>query len=170
MSKPVQYILCGLPFSGKTTLSKELQKKLGFTHINLDELKAKRGLSEVSDDDVSAEEWESIFAEADKMLVRFLLQGKSVVNETAWTTHKWRDRVRDIATRAGFPTKVIYINIPESAARKRWLHNKKTKKRYDTPDKIFEDLIKEFEVPTKEENLLLYDQTTSIANWIEKNF
>jgi broad-specificity NMP kinase len=33
MSEPTLYILCGLPFAGKTTLAKELVKHFGFVHI-----------------------------------------------------------------------------------------------------------------------------------------
>ncbi len=35
MQTPRLYILCGLPFSGKTTLAKELEKRLGFVLIEI---------------------------------------------------------------------------------------------------------------------------------------
>lgn len=36
MKTPRLYILCGLPFSGKTTLAKKLEKRLGFVLIDID--------------------------------------------------------------------------------------------------------------------------------------
>ena len=38
MSEPTLYILCGLPFAGKTTLAKELVKHFGFVHIDIDQI------------------------------------------------------------------------------------------------------------------------------------
>lgn len=45
--KPKQYLLVGFPYSGKTTLAKELEKSLGFAHINIDQLKFDEGYTEV---------------------------------------------------------------------------------------------------------------------------
>lgn len=170
MKKPTQYILCGIPFSGKTTLGRELAKRLDFVHINLDEIKAVKGYGDVSDDDVPDGAWKKIFDEADKRLIRALKSGKNVANETAWVTREWRDRARKIATKAGLPTKVIYIKIPEEIARKRWQENRAVKKRYDTKDKEFDDYVKDFEEPTAEENLIFYDPKIPIDEWIKQNF
>jgi predicted kinase len=169
-NKPTQFILCGIPFSGKTTLGKKLEKRLGFVHINLDDIKKERGYGDISDDDVPNRIWKQIFAEADKRLIKALKSGRSVVNETAWVTRKWRDRVRKIAEKLGFPTKVIYIKIPEEIAKKRWQQNRLNKKRYDTKDDEFEGYIKDFEKPTPDEELIIYDYTIPIKDWIKKYF
>lgn len=170
MQKPTQYLLCGIPFSGKTTLGKELAKKLGFIHINLDEIKKEKGYGEVSDDDVSDKVWKEIFNEADKKLIKALKLGKDVANETAWVARKWRDRARRVAQKAGFSTKIIYLKTPLEIAKKRWEENRLQKKRYDTTDKEFADYIKDFEEPTQNENLIIYDQTVSIKDWIKQHF
>ncbi len=36
MKTPRLYILCGLPFAGKTMLAKELEKRVGFVLIDID--------------------------------------------------------------------------------------------------------------------------------------
>ena len=71
MSKPIQYLLVGFPYSGKSTLARKLNKRFGFTHINLDQLKWDLGYSEVGDDDVPDEAWQKIFASADALLVKY---------------------------------------------------------------------------------------------------
>src|SRR3989344_900717 len=119
MNKPIQYLLVGLPYSGKTTLARELERQLGFAHINIDQLKFDRGYNDVGDDDVPDKVWEEIFNHADKLILTYLNQGKNIANEYAWITKEWRDRARKVAKDAGFETKVIYINLPEDVIRKR---------------------------------------------------
>lgn len=170
MKKPTQYILCGIPFSGKTTLGKALEKHLGFVHINLDDIKKEKGCGDISDDDVPDKVWKQIFGEADRRLIKALKGGKSVANETAWVTRKWRDRARKIAEKSGFSTKVIYIKIPEEIAKKRWQQNRLHKKRYDTKDDEFGDYVKDFEKPIPDEDLIIYDQIISFKDWIKKYF
>lgn len=168
MKKPLQYLLVGLPFSGKTTLVKELVNKLEFAHINLDEVKGEFGYKDISDDDVPDEVWKKIFEETDKRLVKYLKEGKNVVHETAYTTRAWRDKFCKVAKDAGFETKVVYLKIPESVARKRWLENKQTNKRYHTPDSVFEESVRDFEIPGENENVIIYDQNIPLKEWIKK--
>lgn len=166
MSKPVQYLLVGFPYSGKTTLAKELQKRLGFAHINIDQLKFDRGYTDIGDDDVPDLVWNEIFTEADKLIVKHLSEGKSVANEYAWITRSWRDRARKVAKDAGFETKVIYIKLPKKVIWERWIENDKTKARFHWPKGEFERSFRDFEEPTPDENIIIYDQKILIVDWI----
>jgi len=167
MNKAVQYLLCGLPFSGKTTLGKALEKQLGWVHINLDDIKADKGYGGVSDDDVPDAAWPTIFAEADQRLLVALKSGKNVANETAWVTRQWRDRARAVATKAGFTTKVIYLKVPEEIAKKRQKENRRHQLRYDTRDSEFSGYVQEFEKPVDEEDVIVYDPTIPVEEWIK---
>lgn len=169
MTNPVQYILCGIPFSGKTTLGQELKKRLAFEYINLDEIRAEKGYGDVKEDDIPDEAWKNIFAEADRRLLEYLKIGKNVANETAWVTRKWRDRTRNIARAAGFSTKVILLDIPVAVAKERWRKNRKEKQRYDTPDDEYESYIKDFEKPTPDEEVIIYHHEDDLEEWIKKN-
>ncbi|MCL5747015.1 MAG: ATP-binding protein [Patescibacteria group bacterium] len=170
MQKPIQFILVGFPFAGKTTLATELEKRLGFARINLDEVKFEHGYEGISDDDVPDKAWGEIFQDANKRLINYLKAGKSVLNETAWTTREWRDKARRVALDAGFQTKIIYLEIPEEITRERWLKNRKTKQRFDVPDNVFEESIRTFEIPGEEENIIVFDQNTSLDKWVERYF
>ena len=167
MPKPIQYLLVGFPYSGKTTLAKELQKKLNFSHINIDQLKFDKGYKDVGDDDVPDSVWEEIFNEADRLIVEYLKKGKNVANEYAWITKSWRDRARKVARDAGFKTKVIYIKLPQEIIRRRWSENTKTKTRFHWPEKEFERYLQEFEEPSQKEDVVIYDQLTDVDNWIK---
>lgn len=166
--KPIQYLLVGFPYSGKTTLAKELVKHLGFAHINIDQLKFDKGYTEVGDDDVPDEVWDAIFKQADDLIATSLSEGKNVASEYAWITRAWRDRARKVASDAGFETKVIYVKPPEKVIRQRRDENIRTKERFHWNDEEFERNFKDFEPPTEKENIIVYDQTISVEEWIEK--
>jgi predicted kinase len=167
MQKPIQYLLVGFPYSGKTTLAKELEKKLGFAHINIDQLKFDKGYTDVGDDDVPDLVWNEIFNEADRLIIKYLSEGKNIANEYAWITKVWRDRARKVAQDAGFQTKIIYIKLPKEIIWKRWMENSKTKARFHWPKEEFERNFRDFEEPVPEEDIIIYDQTSSVEKWVE---
>jgi len=169
MKKPTLYILCGLPFSGKTALAKKLSDKLGFVHIDLDEVKFEHGFRGVSDDDVSHEDWVKIFDDMYQRIRKALKEGHDVISDISNLERSDRDRLRTVATGGGFPTKVIYLNIPESVVRERWLQNKKKQGRFDISEKIFNEAVGALEEPTEDENVIVFDQSLSLKDWIEKN-
>lgn len=167
--KPIQYLLVGFPYSGKTTLARELVKRLGFAQINIDQLKFARGYLDVGDDDVPDEVWDEIFKQADELIKSYLTQGKNVANEYAWITREWRDRARKVAADGGFETKVIYVNPPEQVIRQRREENSKMNERFHWSDEEFERNFKDFEAPSVDENIIVYDQTIPVEEWIKKN-
>lgn len=169
MKKPIQYLLVGFPYSGKTTLAKGLEKKLGFARINIDELKWKRGFKEVGDDEVPDKVWEEIFKEADELIIRYLKEGKNLANEYAWITKAWRERARKVAKMAGFETKVIYLDIPKEEIIKRWSENQESKRRFHWPEDEFRSYINDFEKLTEDEDFIVYDQSKPIELWIDKD-
>lgn len=169
MNKQTQYLLVGFPYSGKTTLAKELVKKLGFAHINLDQLKWDMGYTDVGDDDVPDEAWDKIFDTADKLLLKYLKEGKNVANEYAWITKQWRDRARNVAKNGGFETKIIYLKLPKEEILKRWKSNKESRKRFHWPEDEFLRTFEEFEEPTLDENVIIFDNQTTIDDWINSN-
>ena len=63
MSQPYVYLLCGLPFAGKTTLAKALEDWLGVTRVALDEINTKTGFGN-EETGLSPEEWTATYQEA----------------------------------------------------------------------------------------------------------
>ena len=64
------YLLCGMPFSGKTTLGKHLTAKLNAFYISLDEINHSRGL--FGGEGISIEEWEKTHHLAMKDIQKFV--------------------------------------------------------------------------------------------------
>ena len=160
------YILCGLPFSGKTTLASALADNCGFVHLDLDALARAKSLSPEAG--INDEQWGRIFTEVYQQVAALLASGKSVLVDAVNYDRAGRDRFRTIAQESGSPVYVIYINIKIQEIEQRRQANQATPQRPPVRDKDFVELAAEFEIPTNEENLLMYDGTLGISEWIEE--
>jgi predicted kinase len=76
--------------------------------------------------------------------------------------------LRAIAKNYSVNTTVIYVDVPLSEVRRRWLENRQTGMRADVRDSDFANVVEHFEVPTEDENVLRYDGTIPGAAWIEQ--
>ena len=164
------YILCGLPFSGKSTLSKELAKRLGFTRIDLDDVKFELLGDDVNDDDIAQQDWDRIYQEMYRRIESALKEGKNVIHDTGNFTKYERGPVRQTADKLRRETKTIYVDTPKEVCFERLLNNRKTKERFDISDEAFQSTVEEMEVPSTDENTILFHTDSSLENWISENF
>jgi predicted kinase len=163
------YILCGLPFAGKTTLAKELVKQFGFMHIDVDQINTSFGVG-LSGAAISPEPWERTYIEAYKQLKVALDFKCSVIFEGANYTKELRDRLKAIAAVQGVESQVIYVDISESEARQRLLDNRVMQHRHDIRDDNFALVVTYFEPPTQEEQVIYFQQSEPLDEWIMQNF
>lgn len=170
MQEPTLYIMCGLPFSGKTVLTKELVSRLGFEYVNVDEIKFAHGFEWKEDSDITLKEWEKIFDESYQESLDYLHKGKSVVYDCANQDRASRDKLRKVAAEGNFPTKVIWLDISEEVVRERWSKNKTTKERFDLPERLFQSAIDTYQRPTEDENVIKFNLSTNLEEWIKANF
>ncbi len=168
MSNARLYILCGLPFAGKTTLALALVHRLGFTHIALDDINSERGLG-VSGEPISQADWARSYAEAHRRLEAPLASGQTVIYDATNFTRKERDRLRKIAARHNIAASVIYLNLADQA-RRRWQDNRGSRTRYDVRDEDFAQVTANFELPTADENVITYDGILPLDEWIGWTF
>lgn len=163
------YILCGIPFSGKTYLAERICREKGFVRVDLDEIKFELYGREVKDGDLKQENWDTVYKLMYKRIEEFLKTGKGVVHDTGNFTKYERDLVRMIANKLGLNTTVIYVDTPRQIAFERLVENRKTKGRFDVADKDFESAVEEMEPPTASENIKIFHYNDNIKKWIEKN-
>lgn len=83
-------------------------------------------------------------------------------------TRELRDRLRAIAESHSAATTVIYVDVPLSEVRRRWLENRQTGMRNDVRDSDFANVVEHFEAPTEYESVLRYDEMIPAATWIEQ--
>ncbi len=170
MNPPKLYIFCGLPFSGKTILAKEILKKETFVFVSIDDIKFAHGFTWSEDENVSTKEWQKIFDESYQKSQEALKAGKSVLYDSANQSKVSRDRLREIAKGVGAKTKVIFMNIPERIVRERWANNKNSRERFHLPERFFNAAFSNYEPPTSDENLMVFNLEDNIDKWVEINF
>jgi predicted kinase len=159
------YIVCGLPFAGKTTLAKALEQRLGFTRIDLDQINTALGVG-LDGSPISPKEWDRTYAESYRQLGVALAAGQSVVYDATNFTKAQRDHLRAIANALNAPARVIYVALSEAEARLRWLSNRATHERYDVRDEDFELVATHFEPPIAEEQVIYYYPSQPLDDWI----
>ncbi len=161
------YILCGLPFSGKTTLANATVKKLGCERIDLDEIKFELYGKEIRDNDLKQSDWDLVYQKMYKAIEEGLKEGKTVIHDTGNFTNHERELVIQIAKNLGVETKIIFVDIPKDIAYKRILQNRASQLRFDVTDKDFENAAAELEIPTK--NVIFFRYGDNVDSWIDKH-
>jgi predicted kinase len=162
------YILCGIPFSGKTILAKKIAENPNFIRVDLDEVKFDLFGQSIKDSEINQEGWNKVYQEMYQRIEGFLRQGKNVVNDTGNFTKHERDLVKQIADKLSLETAVVFVNTPEKIAHERLLKNRQTKERFDVEDEDFKQTVAEMQVPTEEENVVVYNYGESLDNWVRE--
>lgn len=165
MKKPCLYILCGLPFAGKTTIAKELVNWLGVKRVAIDDINSERGIWD-DEKGLSSEEWDKTYQEAYRRIATFLNRGESVVDDSANFTVEQRDRLRGIAQQYNASTCVIFVDTSLTETRRRWQENRQTAVRADVRDDDFAHVVEYFAPPIENENVLRYDGSMPVRDWI----
>lgn len=163
------YILCGLPFSGKSTLAKRIVEKTGFTRIDLDEIKFEMFGKGITDSQVDQSGWDKVYQEMYQRIRTALSEGNTVIHDTGNFTKYERSLVRKIADEIGVETTTVLIDIPEAEARQRLLKNRVTKSRFDISDNDFRSTVKEMEKPDNTEKHLVFQWNEHQDKWIDDN-
>jgi predicted kinase len=169
MEKPILYILCGVPFAGKTTVATALAHWLDINRVAIDDINHERGVWN-DETGMSAEEWTETYNEAYRRIGLVLSRGKSVLDDSVNFTKDLRDRLRALAGRYGASTTVISVDIPLPEAQRRWQENRQTRVRANVRDSDFAYVVEQFEPPTDDENVLRYDGSISLEEWIRLTF
>ncbi|MEH2447038.1 MAG: ATP-binding protein [Nostoc sp.] len=160
------YLLCGLAFSGKSTLAKAIVDYLNCAYVSLDDINKERGLG-FGGDGIPVEEWENTHQIAIGILNNLMqLEQDIILDDT--NCFRWlRDRFREVAKRHDYKTKVIYLDVPLEEIYIRMQMNEQTKKRQGIKKEIFAELIQNFQPPEVDENILLFNNEYTIKDWLE---
>lgn len=153
--EPALYILCGLPFSGKSVLARILSQKCGFELVCIDDIKTEHGLRDVWQD-MTPDDWQQIFNESFQLVRRSLQRGKPVIHDSANQTRHSRDQLRAIAQELGVPATVIVVDVPPELARQRWQANKDSKTRMSLPEWAINAATANYEPPADDEEVIIY--------------
>ncbi|MFH2019356.1 MAG: ATP-binding protein [bacterium] len=163
------YILCGIPFSGKTTFARKLAKQKGYTHIDLDEVKFKLMGPDTADHLISQDDWDKIYKEIYAQIDSALSKNQTVVYDTGNFTRHERGLVSSIAIKRHTTFKTIFVDTPIAVARQRLAINRKQPDRFNITDEEFESAVQEMETPSSNEHVFVYDGAQPIQEWLDIN-
>ncbi len=163
------YIMCGIPFAGKTTLANEIVKLKNFTKVDLDEVKISLFGSGIEDQQLQKTDWDNIYQQMYHHIQIFLAQEKTVLHDTGNFTRHERGNVRNIAAMMGIEAITIFVDTPVEEARKRLDVNRLTNERFDISDQAFLAAVTEMEIPDISEKSLIYNGVIPMEEWIRRN-
>lgn len=158
--------MTGLPYSGKSTLTKELVKRFDFSVVSMDDIMDEKGMNSAT---MVQEDWNTVYSEAYDNLKALLKEGKSVVVDCGNLPVHERTTPKNIAESLGVPSKLIYVNTTKEEILRRWKENQVTKQRGHLEEDGLNFAFKLFEEPTDAENPVLYNKSMDLDSWISTN-
>ncbi len=112
---PFLLVLTGLPGTGKSYLSKRLQRRLPLLVLESDRLRKVLAHSPKYTSDESAR----LFSACHLLIEEFLGQGRQILFDATNLTEKFRQPLRNIAARRGVPFLVVRCTAPVDLVRRR---------------------------------------------------
>ena len=159
------YLLCGMPFSGKTTLAKAVLKYLDSAYISLDEINESRGL--FGGMGISVEEWETTHAIARSRLKDIMPSQQDIVLDDTSCLRWLRDRWRSLGQQHGYQTVIIYLNVPIAEIKRRIAENETIKARQEIRQEIVDEMVTSFEPPQADEIAISYSPSQNPKGFIK---
>lgn len=157
------FILCGLSFSGKTSLAQKIAECLPVTIISFDaiyeELRQKTG------DDLSPqpEVWDQVKQTALLSLSENLQEGRNVVWDSTNPLREHREELIEIGDCFGAQS---IVNTPLDEIRRRRQKNKFTHERSDSGSDYFEQRLRIWENPLEGERAIQVTSESDILTFI----
>jgi predicted kinase len=156
--------MCGLSFSGKTTLARAIARAVRADYISLDDINEERGLC--SGEGVPADEWERTSVIAVERTGRLLQAGRDVVLDDTLCYQWLRARYAAVAGLYAAQFVLIHVSTPLPEIYNAMLRNDAVHQRNPIRAEVFEMHARSFELPTADERPLVYDRTTPLDQWI----
>jgi len=141
-------LMCGLAFSGKSTLAAQLAAELDAAVISLDAINLERGLD--GGQGIPVEEWAATNRIAEDRARDLLRADQQVIIDDTGSPRFIRDGWRDLAESAGSEFVLVWVQIDEPLLRERLQANRAARSRHDLTDDVLAAHLTEFEPPVDE--------------------
>lgn len=148
------FLMCGLTFSGKTTVAKRIASEFDCDYLSLDDINDERGLW--GGHGIPAEEWERTHQIALERMSEQLEQGACVVVDDTNNLRWLRDRFRAAADRHDSEVVLVYVAAPIEEIRRRMTQADRTGERRAVSGDVLEEHVESFEEPANDESPIVY--------------
>ncbi len=157
MAKPILYLFVGPPGAGKTTVAQIINKTAGAVHLWADAERHKLFANPTHE----LSESTALYKMLNGQTADLLRDGTSVVFDTNFNHFTDRQKLRDIADKAGAETILIWMITPLDTAKKRALDALNIRNGYKNSmsEQQFTDIIAKFEAPTEHEKAIKINGT-----------
>jgi len=162
----VLYIVTGRPYAGKTVLSRELVRRLGFGYASVDDHITAGGYDVTAMDQP---DWNRVYSLAFERLEEMLLAGRTVVFDGASLTLRERQSLRAIAAACGADAMLVYVNTSADETARRRNRAAATQERAQLADVTMLVALAMFEEPAADEQPVVYHAGLDLDQWIEAN-
>jgi predicted kinase len=158
--------MCGVGFSGKSTLAKKIAARTNATLVSQDSMffEKEHGLNLDLDND---EQWEMILNLCKERIETELTKGNSVVFDDTSLRVEHRNNLREIAKAAGADAKVIFLNTSIEIQKQRQERNKITGERHDVKQEYLDQAIAELEIPKIDENTSVFEVDADVDEFLK---
>ena len=158
--------MCGVGFSGKSTLAKKIAEYTGATLVSQDALFFEKE-KELNLDQDSDEHWRMLLDMCLERIKKNLSAEKSVVFDSTNTRFEHREELREVARSVGVETKVIFLDTPIEVQKERQQKNLSTGERHDVKQEYLDQAIVELEVPSENENTIVFKPDTDLNYFLK---
>ncbi|WP_341955433.1 ATP-binding protein [Microbacterium sp. LWH13-1.2] len=148
MSDAVLILMCGMSFSGKSTLAKFLASRLNASIVSLDEINAERGLR--GGLGMTGDQWAATHRIAQERVARHLAARQIAIVDDTGSPRFIRDAWREVADRANAPMRIIWVDVDEVLQSERLAANRASGQRHDVVDEVMAEHRRTFEPPEDE--------------------
>ena len=118
------YIFCGIPFAGKTTLARALAKSLGYSRIDLDEVKFSLFGEHIKDSAIDRKAWDRVYKAMYEQIKQCLSRGETVIHDAGNFTRHERGLVRAVANNLRKDAITVFVDTPIEVAKERLIQNR----------------------------------------------
>lgn len=156
--------MCGLAFSGKSTLARKIANYTGAKIVAFDKLWVEK--DKESPIPKGDEGWRFIRKIAQNKVSKALKEGVSVVYDDNNPRFEHREELRKVAAEARARVTVIYLNTPIEIIREREAANRSTGERHEVEPENFQTVMEQLEIPTIQENVMEFRPEMNIDEWL----
>jgi predicted kinase len=161
---PTLILLCGRPFSGKSSLAARLAADRGAAGISFDDINLERGLH--GGDGLPVAEWAATLETAKSRTSTLLRQQDLVVVDDTLCFRWMRDAFRDLARAAGARAVLVYLDPPPAMLQERMAANQRTGERRSLAPHVLAEHLAGFESPEPDEAPVVLRSPAEIDAWL----
>lgn len=159
-------LLCGRPFSGKSTLAAALAQRHGAAVVSFDAINLERGLR--GGEGIPAEEWGRTLGLARERAAALLRTRPLVVIDDT-LCYRWiRDELREVAAGAGARVVLLYLDPVPSVLAARMATNATTRLRDGIAPAVLDEHLAGFEAPGPDEQAVHLTDARDVERWLER--